>query len=1244
MAESPEADPAADDPAPIPGRSSDERHRPGRARRRRRRPDADDRRGAGRDGLGHGRRGDAGPAGGAPRRPADARRDDRRAGRLRRRDARPRRPGRGARPARSTWSGPAATAAARSTSRPPRRSSWPRPGIPVAKHGNRAITSRSGSADVLDALGVRIDHDAASAAEALRDLGFAFLFAPNFHPAMRHAGPTRREIGVRTSFNLLGPLTNPAGATRQVLGVGDAAAAPRLAEVAQRARHGTDARRPRRRRRRAAARRQRRRARRHARRRSMPDGRSTRARVARADAEHERGPGRRRRPRRTPASSRPSSAVHRARIATSCCSMPPRRSSPPAGCPTSRPGSPPRGPRSTPAERPALLGRLRAERIASDAARPPPKPAAAAEAAPAGPRDRRSTGVTSRSGSGHHRTTPSRGPTAASSPRSPRAGSPTSSPSSRAVGRARARSGGRRGARRRATSPSGSPDPASTSSPRSSGGRRRPARSRRPDDDPVARARAYERGGASAISVLCEPHWFGGSIGRPARRSARRSACRSWPRSSSSTPASCPLLRAAGADAGPAPGRPPPGPPAERASSTPRSTSGSSRSSRPTTPASSTGRSRTRARVIGINNRDLRTLDVDPERAVRLRGLVPDDRLAVAESGVREPATVAGWRAVGFDAALVGEALDAGGRPGRGGARVRRRRARSRTIPRSPTDCRSSRSAASSTRPAIARRHARRCRCDRPEPGRPGRRARSSLDEAAALARLVRAAARGRGAAADRGRHRRRRCRAGCGRSSRRSTRTSSSSTADETPGVRRSARPADLEGPPPAGRGADRPRRGRRGDRRARPRLPGRRASSDSCSTRPADRIPGGTGTRSAAPLAAAVARELPVVLAGGLVAGERRPGASSRSRRSASTSPRASRPRGSPASGRARTRSASPCSPSGPARRASIGPTSPARPTPVHPGLLEADAAGRWGVDREFGGRYVPETLMAALEGLERAYAEIRHDPRFWAEFRELPRDLLRPARRRSTGPTAWPPRRWPTARDCLGGGAEALDRLPSTLRALPQARGPRPHRRPQDQQRARPGAADPAARQDAGHRRDRGRPARRRDRHGLRAARPAVRRVHGRRGHPPPGAERAPDARARDRGPPGHERLGDAQGRGQRGDARLGHERRDDPLRPRLGDGTASLSDDRPRPPARHRRRGRGPAGGGRGPAARPRPRLRRRRVERDRAPRPVHRRADRPAGRRRGGRRRDRHRPPRGGAGRRARRASSTAAAR
>ncbi len=111
-------------------------------------------------------------------------------------------------------------------------------GIPVAKHGNRAITSRSGAADVLDALGIRIDHDAASAGRSLAEHGFAFLFAPAFHPAMRFAGPTRREIGVRTAFNLIGPLTNPAGASRALIGVGVAEAAPRIAEVAGRL--GTD--------------------------------------------------------------------------------------------------------------------------------------------------------------------------------------------------------------------------------------------------------------------------------------------------------------------------------------------------------------------------------------------------------------------------------------------------------------------------------------------------------------------------------------------------------------------------------------------------------------------------------------------------------------------------------------------------------------------------------------------------------------------------------------------------------------------------------------------------------------------------------------------------------------------------------------------------------------------------------------------------------------------------------------------
>lgn len=107
-------------------------------------------------------------------------------------------------------------------------------GVPVAKHGNRAMTSRSGSADVLDALGVRIDHDPLSAGAALREIGFAFMFAPGFHPAMKHAGPTRRELGVRTAFNLIGPLTNPARVARLLVGTGDETAAPKLAEVLRR--------------------------------------------------------------------------------------------------------------------------------------------------------------------------------------------------------------------------------------------------------------------------------------------------------------------------------------------------------------------------------------------------------------------------------------------------------------------------------------------------------------------------------------------------------------------------------------------------------------------------------------------------------------------------------------------------------------------------------------------------------------------------------------------------------------------------------------------------------------------------------------------------------------------------------------------------------------------------------------------------------------------------------------------------
>jgi anthranilate phosphoribosyltransferase len=99
-------------------------------------------------------------------------------------------------------------------------------GRKVAKHGNRAASSRSGSADVLEALGVRLDLTPAQVGRCIDEVGIGFLFAPAFHPAMKHAIGPRRQLGQRTIFNLLGPLTNPAGATHQLIGVFD----PKLTE------------------------------------------------------------------------------------------------------------------------------------------------------------------------------------------------------------------------------------------------------------------------------------------------------------------------------------------------------------------------------------------------------------------------------------------------------------------------------------------------------------------------------------------------------------------------------------------------------------------------------------------------------------------------------------------------------------------------------------------------------------------------------------------------------------------------------------------------------------------------------------------------------------------------------------------------------------------------------------------------------------------------------------------------------
>ena len=104
-------------------------------------------------------------------------------------------------------------------------------GVKVAKHGGRSVSSTCGSADVLEALGVNVNLTPEQVAQAVQEIGVGFMFAPNHHSAMKHAAPVRRELGVRTLFNLLGPMTNPAGAQNQVMGVFARDLVPKLARV-----------------------------------------------------------------------------------------------------------------------------------------------------------------------------------------------------------------------------------------------------------------------------------------------------------------------------------------------------------------------------------------------------------------------------------------------------------------------------------------------------------------------------------------------------------------------------------------------------------------------------------------------------------------------------------------------------------------------------------------------------------------------------------------------------------------------------------------------------------------------------------------------------------------------------------------------------------------------------------------------------------------------------------------------------
>jgi tryptophan synthase beta subunit len=501
-------------------------------------------------------------------------------------------------------------------------------------------------------------------------------------------------------------------------------------------------------------------------------------------------------------------------------------------------------------------------------------------------------------------------------------------------------------------------------------------------DDLVARARAYQAGGAVAISVLCEPHWFGGSLDD--LRAVRAAV---------SVPVlakefvvderQLPVLRAAGADLVLLLAVLHPARRLARLVGLARDLGMEpfveAHDERELERALASG-----CRLIGLNNRDLHTLEVDLERAARLRRLVPDDRLLIAESGVREPATIADWRAHGFDGALVGEALVRAADP----ATAARAFVAAGTDPTDPasrarmpfvkicgiTDAAGIQAAVAAGADAIGLNLV---------PGTPRA---LSLEEAVALAALARSAA-------------------GAGPRPRIVAITADASAAElaaivagldpdvvQLSGDEPVATVAALDRPTwkaihlPAvadGDAATIDRAAAKVVERARTYL-----AAGACERILLDTAgglhPGGTGVRVDGGLAAAVARQLPVILAGGLDPASVGPAvlavpAVGVDVASGVEAPRISgqRPRKDPVRVALFIKRA---------RAARLDrPNAAFRPTPVHPGLLEADAAGRWGVDRAFGGRYVPETLMAALEQLERAYAELRDDPRYWAELRE-------------------------------------------------------------------------------------------------------------------------------------------------------------------------------------------------------------------------------------------------------------------
>ncbi len=500
-----------------------------------------------------------------------------------------------------------------------------------------------------------------------------------------------------------------------------------------------------------------------------------------------------------------------------------------------------------------------------------------------------------------------------------------------------------------------------------------------PAGDVVVRARAYAAGGAAAISVLCEPHWFGGSLAdlRAVRAAV---AVPVLAKEFVVDPRQLPVLRAAGADVvlllavlh-----------PARRLADLVRRAFELGmeplveiHAELELDAAIASG-----ARLVGVNSRDLRTMAVDPDRTIRVREQVPADRIAVAESGARDAATLRRWRAAGYDAALVGEALmrasdpraaaaafvEAGAVPGDPGAAARGPFVKICGI----TDGEGIQAALVAGVDAIGLNFV---------PGTPRA---LSLPEGADLARRVRDATPG-------------------GRTPSVVAVTANADTmllaaiardvdpdaiqfsgAEDAEMMTASPRPAwkVLQLPADAGRGA--------AGVAATVVADGRRYLAAGAARILLDTAggphPGGTGTRSDTAVAAAVAREIPVILAGGLgpasvaAALLRVPavGVDVASGVERSRQP-GERPTKDPLAAALFVKRA---------RAARFDrPHAPARPEPVHPGLLAADTAGRWGAVRAFGGRYVPETLVAALHELEEAYMVLRDDPVFWSELRML------------------------------------------------------------------------------------------------------------------------------------------------------------------------------------------------------------------------------------------------------------------